>query len=313
MSSAQEPPRLRLQQVVFRYIDVVNHYFERLYPNLRPEPNSQAAQDVNNYDSALADEWSAEPVALALGAAQTHMASAQDHLFGVGLILASNAESSLVTVSRGATEAAARASWLLGAGDCRQRIARCMTERLAGLRQEALTNARLKRELDTADRVRAIEESAIRHDFQVQSRRGRKFVGTEPYPGATRAIEQLFQHLGEDWGFSAYTDMSAVAHSATAAFIQRRSRLIIDPPHAGSEGETQGPIEMFVVVALSAFDYAFRSYLALYGWNPHPWDIFVRGALEAIREIFGVPLSAVDIARVQNWWSRDWRTEASLF
>ncbi|WP_156748222.1 hypothetical protein [Mycobacterium sp. E3198] len=190
-----------------------------------------------------------------------------------------------------------------------------MTERLAGLHREKMSSIRLGRELDTADRARAIEESALRHGFPVNTRHGKKFVGTEPYPGATRAIELLFQHLGDGWGFRAYTDMSAVAHSTLVAFAQKQSSLVVERDWAtGHIGEKvpAPPLESFVVVALIAFDCAFRSFLVLYGWNPHPWDIFVRQSHAAIRELFGAPLSPVDIARVQNWWSRDWVTEASL-
>jgi len=274
-----------------------------LYPQGAPEEGSPAANEVETLDAALAGEWSGAPATLTFGAAQLHIRNAQDHLFGLGLLLASNAEDSVMTVARGATEAAARAAWLLdGAIEGRRRIARTMTERLAGLAQEADLNARIGRVLDTADQVSRIERSAVAAGFAVRrGRRGRLYVGEEEYPGSTQAIQLLFGDLGENFGVRAYADLSAVAHSTLAAFATPPRLDVLSErcgPPSGPDAEL--PIERGVVIALAAFERAVRVFFTVYGWNVVHWNDFLRQAHHRMRELIGVPSGLIDLIRVRR-------------
>lgn len=209
-----------------------------------------------------------------------------------------------MTVARAATEAAARAAWLLdGDIDGRSRVARTMTERLAGLAQEADLIAKVGRELDTAERIADIKESGDAFGFPVRrGRRGRLRVGDEEYPSQTRAIEFLFRDLGATFGIRAYADLSAVAHSTLAAFAT--------PPRLVAPGETQEPsaaaagaeipIERGVVVALAAYDRAVRAFFTAYGWSVAYWDGFLGRARHRVRELIGVPRGLIDVIRVRR-------------
>jgi hypothetical protein len=298
--------RVELQEVVFRFIGLVEDYRQRRYPRQQPEPGSTAASEVDELDNSLAERWSDEPVRLGLAAAELHLRSSQDQVGGLGILLGSNLQDSLMTVARGATEAAARASWLLDSSiDGRQRIARTMTERLAALHQESHLDDQIGRTLDAAGRIEAITTSAHMKSFDVRSgARGRLHVGSEEHPGPTRAITLLFQDISPDFGVRAYADLSAVAHSTLAAFAARRPLAEPDSPDPhpapspNPPSEQELPVERGAVIALAAYERAVRRYFELFGWSVAPFDGFVREAHARIRTIIGVPPGLVDIVRV---------------
>jgi len=264
---------------------------------MRPEPGSLASDELDALNNALAGDWSSEPVALTYGMAEHHIRSAQDHLAGMAILLAtSSVEDAIMTTARGVVEASARAAWLLDAQiDVRQRVGRCMTERLAAIDQEDRLNRRIGRTTDAPDRRDAIERSARRHGFSIQTdRRRRSYVGSDEFPGPTRAIELLFASGGPDVGPMIYGDLSAVAHSELAAYIERLPLLL-----PGESLGTGMPVEIGVASALSAYERAVRTFLQSYGWSTAPWNVGVTRTYADLRPLLGARPSLSDIARVR--------------
>jgi hypothetical protein len=290
--------RLGLQQVVFGFINLAESY-RGPHGDGTPAVGSQAVDEIAALDDILADDWSASPVRLAFAAAELHMRAAQDQLFGLGVLLNSSTEDALMTVARGTTEAAARASWLVDPEiDGRVRVSRTMTERLAGLYQELSLNDRLSRETDAPLRIDAIVQAATRHGMSVATdRNGRKYIGKDRHPGQTQAVELLFAHLGPLFGTRAYADLSAVAHSALAAFAAPKLLTVTEARPV--DREPQLPIERGVIIATGAYDAVMRRFLRLYGWGSGRWTAFVAEAHAEIRRLIGVPPSLIDLVRVR--------------
>lgn len=281
---------------------MAEYYRHHFYPSMQPEQESTADRE-QRLDAELSGPWSEEPLKLAYGSAEMHMRTAQDQMIGLAILLATGVEDSLMTLARGAVEAYARAAWLLDTEiDGRQRLARCMTERLNGLHFENYLSGRIGRELDTDERISRIRQSAEDHDFEVvvERRTGRLHVGDTSYPGQTRVVQLLFEPYGGDYGIRAYADLSAYAHSSLAAFTARVPRLIAESePPASAEDGPEPPVERGVVLALVAFDEAMSRFLTLYGWNLGPWRSFVRQAHADIRLILRLERSAIDLVRVR--------------
>lgn len=302
LPSLSQAARLRLAEVVFTYIEVVEDYRQRRYPTQRPEPGSAAEREISKLDRALAGDWSDEPAQLVYAMAELHMASAQDHLAGLAVLLRSEVDDSLMTVSRGVVEAASRAGWLLDpAIDGKTRVMRAMTERLVRLDEVTSRDERLglPRDDETSTRADAIVRAADAYRIRVTPTRYGRYLADEPYPGQTAAVEALFAQLGPGFGGRAYADLSAVAHSALAAFAHRLST-IATAQTAADEGQPGlndelGPVRRAVSIATAAYGIAVRRYFTLFSWQVGPWNAFVRDAQARMRQIMGVPRGAIDI------------------
>jgi hypothetical protein len=171
---------------VLGFIDVAEDYRHRRYPRQQPEPESGAADEINAFDRALAGDWSPVP---------------QNHLAGLGLLLEWNLQDPEMTLSRGALEAAARAGWLLDPRiDGKNRVARAMTELLYRLDEVVRRDRRLGIETYAASEAHAeaIVRTAAMTGFKISpsGRGSQRFIGDEPYPGATAAIAAHFEELG---------------------------------------------------------------------------------------------------------------------
>ncbi|WP_369132121.1 hypothetical protein [Modestobacter sp. I12A-02662] len=299
--------RFGLRDVVSRYGGLVEHYRTGLYPSMRPEKYSRAYQERDSLDDALADEWSSQPLSLAYGTAEMHMGSAQDHLGAVAIALGSNLQDSIMTLARGVVEGCARAAWLLETNiDGRARIARCITERLDALREQAGRIERLQMQggPDTFERIAAIERSAIRQGVEViRDKKGNAVaVGWDRFPRATQAVELLYDRLGPNYGRGIYADLSAVAHGTLAAFAYKKLPLL-DPREAPIQApppEDRIPFERGVVMALTAYDEAVRRYFTLFGWALGPWHDFLTRAHARLRALLGVEPSRLDIVRIRG-------------
>lgn len=299
--------RIALREVVSQYVGLVERYRTALYPTMHPERYSRAHQERSSFDDALADEWSSQPLSLAYGTAEMHLGSAQDHLGAVAVALGSNLEDSIMTLARGTVEGCARAAWLLETNiDGRARIARCMTERLDALREQAGRIERLQMQggSDTLERIVAIERSAIRQGVGViRDKKGNAVaVGADRFPRATQAVELLYDRFGSNYGRGVYADLSAVAHGTLAAFAYKKLPLL-DPTEAPIQAappEDRVPFERGVVMALTAYDEAVRRYFTLFGWALGPWDDFLTRAHARLRELLGVEPSRLDIVRIRR-------------
>jgi hypothetical protein len=94
--------RLELAQVVLDYVNVAETYRHQFYPSMRPKPGSRADTEAQALNQSLADEWSDEPIALTYGTAELHIGGAQDHIYGLAMLLQTNLGESLMTCARGA-------------------------------------------------------------------------------------------------------------------------------------------------------------------------------------------------------------------
>jgi hypothetical protein len=296
---SSEAGRLRLSRAVMAYARMAENYRGQFYPSMRPEPGSRAAKEIEE-DGSLAGPWSDGPLSLAYGAAELHLGAAQDQLIGLGMLLQGPVENALMTLARGVVEACARAAWLLDPSlDARSRVARCMTERLHGRAHEAALSAKIGRELGSEGPIAAITASAEQHGIGVsRDGRGGRYLGEEPYPGQTKAVEMLFASYGDNFGVRAYADLSAVAHSSLPAFAFRKPAIVSgDVPPQQKEDP---PVERAVIVALVAVDEAVSRYLTLFGWNPTPWKDCVRQTHADLRELISATRGAVDLIRVRR-------------
>src|SRR5829696_868557 len=100
-----------------------------------PTENSIAERQIAQEQHKLVASWSATPVELSFATAEEHIGHAQDHLLALQRLLPPPFQVfPICTLARSALEASARAWWLLDPSiSARKRVARTMTDRLAGL------------------------------------------------------------------------------------------------------------------------------------------------------------------------------------
>jgi hypothetical protein len=291
----------RLARVVVAHVRMVEEYCNRFYPETRPEPESRA--DLEHKDQELlTDEWSAAPISLAYGMAAAHLASADDHLFGLPrLLYPPPAPHAVMTVTRSVVETCARAVWLLDpAIDARTRVARVMTERLYGLHQQLMTHARLTGEAgDFTEEMEAIRRSAVNHSMPwIADRRHRPPAVGAHRPSATEAIRTMMQHVGQNTGVAAYADLSAVAHNTVASFLRPVALLeLLDQP---PRHPMPIPYSHGTVLALSSYGRAWELFMRMHGWNTRMWNDFLREAHAELRSILGIGGGPNDVVQAPD-------------
>jgi hypothetical protein len=256
---------------------------------------SPAAAECAN--EPFAAEWGAAPGQSVIGHAFLCANSCVDHLAAAAILIKSRSvTTSLYTVMRGASEAAAIASYILDPNiDARERVRRTINCRLDGLNEQIAMLKPFEDQPDMATvkaglqgTVASIEKSSRTHGFTFHKANGYKAAYLdERLPTIMKLIDDCAGDVPQQ-GASHYRVMSGVAHAGAHGL----TRLLVSGVVPGS-----GTVQTNVSAETMALDLfagplcasTVVEYLLPYlGWDPERMKPAVVGMLETWGRVCGV-------------------------
>lgn len=279
----------------------IEGYRQRMRQDTAPAENSIAERQIDQEQHKLVASWSATPVQLSFATAEEHIGHAQDHLLALQRLLPPPFQVfPICTLARSALEASARAWWLLDPSiSARKRVARTMTDRLAGLLHANALEQRLGLEDMSSARIHAIRESARQHDFSLTARED---AIEEELPSITSLVTNLLEQVDPSLGRKAYYDLSNVAHSGLARFLSEERQLpdLVINTEEASESRHIQPLIAGIVIGMASYNRAVTRFFQIYGWNLSFLDTISRQAYHDMRMALGFRNLPVNLIRLRE-------------